>query len=276
MEVSKGSINSTKGANYHLFDSLEDRDNLPQHQRMIGIKCYVINENKEYQLINGIENSNWQLTTGDTSDSLSISTSKVIYVDATGNDLTGDGTQTLPYQTLERGLLDLKGFRINDGVTVTIQLGFGSFQFTDNCKEIIETIRFQSTEATLFIQGSYSELSDVALSPTSDPFVYEASISGTSPNWTNDEFKFSFFQTGTNLNSHLFPISSNTSNTIETFPDLASGSIIKLETSLDMMGNKFALDFMNPHIKTTIRTYSMAISLINLANMPSHFELNSR
>jgi hypothetical protein len=50
--------------------TLADRDAIPATSRPPGLFCYVVSENKTYQLVGGIANSNW-IVSGNTFDDIS-------------------------------------------------------------------------------------------------------------------------------------------------------------------------------------------------------------
>jgi hypothetical protein len=56
-----------------------------------------------------------------------VTMSKTLYVSATGNDTTGDGSMSNPWATVPRALAWLKNRWINSDVKVTIQVGDGAF-----------------------------------------------------------------------------------------------------------------------------------------------------
>jgi hypothetical protein len=45
---------------YYVSEDLTERDSIPLIRRRIGIKCYVIDQDKEYRLVGGIQNSDWE------------------------------------------------------------------------------------------------------------------------------------------------------------------------------------------------------------------------
>jgi hypothetical protein len=46
-------------SNYLIRDTIEERDAIHANNRNIGLKVYVISDNKEYRLVGGVENVNW-------------------------------------------------------------------------------------------------------------------------------------------------------------------------------------------------------------------------
>lgn len=58
--ASTGTGTGTGETNYLIVNALTDRDSLADTNRKIGLICYVIVEDKEYRLVGGIANNNWQ------------------------------------------------------------------------------------------------------------------------------------------------------------------------------------------------------------------------
>ena len=81
--------------NYKIVDTIEDRDNISIDNLNDGILVYVINEKIEYKLVNG------QWLINDISYNKSTTTEvKTYYIDNTGSDELGDGTELNPWKTI--------------------------------------------------------------------------------------------------------------------------------------------------------------------------------
>lgn len=70
---------------------------------------------------------------GDLASSV-IGVSTTFYVTTNGNDTTGDGSQTSPWATPTRAAEYLSQRRIKSGVTVTVDIGAGTYTFTSSIR----------------------------------------------------------------------------------------------------------------------------------------------
>ncbi|HLP86886.1 MAG TPA: hypothetical protein VK153_03385 [Candidatus Paceibacterota bacterium] len=142
---------------------------------------------------------------------LTESVSRTIYVSATGDDDTGDGSEALPYLTIGKALGTIKNI-INFNVTITISVGAGVFLLTESDHRIIQTLRgageviFQGSMTLAdsgFTVGSFSDPTDqLALSVSG----------GNTSSWTANQWQFYFIKRSSSVFYH--PITHNTSTTI--------------------------------------------------------------
>ena len=94
-----------------------------------------------------------------------IDTDTTIYVETTGDDITGDGSVGLPFATLARALVFLEGYTIS-GCMVTIQMGTGTFEVTENC--LISALRINSVlNGGVQIQGTVTDSGTLTLTELS-------------------------------------------------------------------------------------------------------------
>lgn len=192
-----------------------------------------------------------------------ISIDKTIYVSDTGND-EKDGSLSTPFLTLERALLSITNSIIKTDTEVIIQLSATSFNWTNNCRLYSNTIYLESASSLIRIIGSYDTLSTVSLSATADPFVYDVLVGGIAPTWTPDEYKYSIFNIGTNVEAHNFPITTNTADTLESFPDLSSGQIFTLTTTLNIPNDSFIFNSSNTTIINNDREENFRFEYLKL------------
>ena len=114
---------------YRIVDTIEDRDDIPVTERVEGLVVYVSLIQTEYRLSGGISNSHWTLEQFIYNES-STTESKTYYVDNTGSDETGDGTELNPWKTLNKALITIPS-NIVPGNLIKIQLGEGSYSVSD-------------------------------------------------------------------------------------------------------------------------------------------------
>ena len=191
-------------------------------------------------------------------------TDKNIYIELTGSDATGNGSIAKPYATFNKALNSLK--KRNNGNTITINIGEGSFALQSEDLSIIEELVMMG-RAQFLSQGQISAV-ETGLSWTqdgTDPFKWTAT-GGTSGTWSNSEFKEYFVL---NSDGSYYPIADNGSDWIYTpFTDgnYASTSIYELKTILTYdddfyfqpLGSNYQITFQRLKINIGNRRFRMA------------------
>jgi hypothetical protein len=178
------------------------------------------------------------------------SVSRTIYVATTGNDTTGDGSVGLPFLTINKALTTIKKI-LNTGITITIQLGAGTFDIAESEFAIIGTL---TGSGGLTIQGTLALANSgftLGAADATDLLKYGVS-GGTTASWTTDQWKFYFAKSGANY----YPITHNTTTTISICLGGASGitEIYQLQTILNVTATtnsiiKMFIDFTYQNIE---------------------------
>lgn len=211
-----------------------------------------------------ILNINGELTLSQIDNYLNqvITKTDTIHVQTAGSDISGDGSVSYPYASLERAAQDLYNKKLDEDVEITILLGSGTFAGNLIAKSYLESVDLTSSGCHLWISGNFTELQNVTLSATSDPFVYNVLVGGVPPSWSVDEQRENIFSVSPyKYDRDHYPISTNTATTLETMPDLSSGVIKTLNTTLQLT-DKLWLDINN--ITTTNTANTEKLSFFNL------------
>lgn len=135
---------------------------------------------------------------------------RTIYVSATGNDATGDGSLGKPFVTIKKALSTIKSYILAD-ITITINVGEGTFNFTNN--DLISLSKIKGGGTIAFVGTLALEKSGftVGSAEANDPLTYAVS-GGDVGSWTNDQFKYYFIKQSTKY----FPVTHNTNASIST------------------------------------------------------------
>ena len=106
-----------------------------------------------------------------------ISTNQTIYVSLTGNDTTGDGTDTLPFATVTRAFTSIDKMRIDAGVIVTILIKAGFYEIDDSFFPRVDDFSPQLGDTTSNVIKSGSGYLGTQVHPDIDRIV----ITGEEP-----------------------------------------------------------------------------------------------
>jgi hypothetical protein len=173
---------------------------------------------------------------------------RTIYVDASGNDITGDGGVALPYATVGKALSTILK-QINSGVTITISIGIGTFNIHDEDLSILNVL---IGSGILTLQGTLVLVESgftMGASQALDPLTYDVS-GGNTATWTLDQWKYYFLKSGSNY----FPITHNDlTPSLSTVGAVTGTEIYQAQTILNFTAA------VNQDIKTNI-------SRINFSN----------
>jgi len=159
-----------------------------------------------------------------------ISTSFDIYISAIGNDLSGTGEVSTPYQTLQRAFKDLSYTTILNDIIVTIILDDSSFEINQQIIDYLSTITFIGN-SRVRIQGNNLTESlslDGSVPDALIPFKYN--ITSTSFNTTTDFYKGYFIQNS--IDYLFYPIASSGDKFVYTTSDINPVSIYELTTTI--------------------------------------------
>jgi hypothetical protein len=163
--------------------------------------------------------------------------SRTIYVDASGSDITGDGSVArLPYASIGKAL-NMIGRDILSGVITTINIGVGNFTLSSSDLDTLSQISGAgsiSMQGTLVLCASSFTINS---SLASDPLTYNVS-GGSTSTWTSNQWKYYFLKSTTNY----FPITADTSTTLSITRAAATGSeIYQAQTVIQLNGNNIDL-----------------------------------
>jgi hypothetical protein len=128
---------------------------------------------------------------------------RTIYITAAGNDTTNDGTIGLPFLTITKALSTIKRV-ISSGVTITINIGIGTF---DLSIADFNTISYFTGSGILHIEGALTLVDSgfaMGAALALDPMTYNVS-GGNTATWTLNQWKHRFLKSGTNY----YPITHN-------------------------------------------------------------------
>ncbi|HLP86398.1 MAG TPA: hypothetical protein VK153_00780 [Candidatus Paceibacterota bacterium] len=160
---------------------------------------------------------------------LTESVSRTIYVSATGNDDTGDGSATLPYLTIGKALSTINKI-INSGVTVTISVGVGTFTLSSDDQVLLSSIT--GGAGILAIQGTLGLVDSgftMGSAQALDPFTYAVS-GGSTGSWSTNQYKGSFLKSGTDY----YPITHNTTTTLSIAGAVTGSEIYQTQTIINI------------------------------------------
>jgi len=154
-----------------------------------------------------------------------------IYIETTGNDLTGDGTSTgTAFLTINRALQDVK--TVVPGSLIKIIMGDGTF-VADDSTDILTGQILGIGHARIRFQGEMGTFeSGLSLSTSGDGYYTNGASS-----WTTDELIGKVLSTGS-PQSVAYPIESNTGTTLFTFTGAdAMTQIDTFSTVIDYQGS---------------------------------------
>lgn len=114
---------------FHQVADIAARNAFPTAKRKEGCLFNVLTPYSWYQLIGGVDNDKFIAVQ---IPRISGATDIEIYISATGNDTTGDGTVGNPYLTLSRAIDDVP--EIVADILITFNFGAGTFVFADTEK----------------------------------------------------------------------------------------------------------------------------------------------
>ena len=110
-----GDINEMRGG-HHSAATIQARDAIPQLRRSEGMTCWVVDQQKLYRLVNGIENINW--------------------VDASGISEQYIHTQSVPSTTWTINH-NLSGFPVVTIVDSANTVGLGEIEYPSSTQTIV-------------------------------------------------------------------------------------------------------------------------------------------
>ncbi|HLP86960.1 MAG TPA: hypothetical protein VK153_03780 [Candidatus Paceibacterota bacterium] len=173
--------------------------------------------------------------------------SRTIYVSATGNDTTGDGSEALPYLTIGKALSTIKK-NIGNGVTVTISIGEGTFDISLDDFNIISSFQGAGTLAFTGILSLVESGFTMGSAQALDPLTYTVS-GGSTGSWSTNQWQYYFLKSGTTY----YPITHNTSSTLSHTRESKTGTeIYELKTNLIFNGDlKCNIIFIFNSVKIT-------------------------
>lgn len=204
---------------YRVIPTITARDAIKSSRKIEGMLVYVTADDKIYKLetlpntwiefssgsgasqwqdiTGGIEYPSGNVTVNDTllvngdiiANSMTLSSEDkdtTYYVNGTlGSDITGDGTQGNPFQTLEKTVLNVKPVFINSIVTISL-LGSNTYVFNDIVSRKISAIK--GTGRLILLGEEDTLYTDVAATVIGDdPTLYNLTVGGATPTWAPDE-----------------------------------------------------------------------------------------
>ena len=162
---------------------------------------------------------------------------RIIYVETTGNDTTGDGKSvSTAFLTFEAALNDIKA--VVNGCKITIQFGTGTFDITSNVFSEFSEKSLVNDSQLVFTGNGYNEIvSGLTLTPDVDK-PYHYSVSGAT--FIEDEYNEAFVL---GISGALtYGIFTNGTNTLETFIGAdVSNSIYTYNTTINIDGDSISL-----------------------------------
>ncbi|HLP86271.1 MAG TPA: hypothetical protein VK153_00110 [Candidatus Paceibacterota bacterium] len=157
---------------------------------------------------------------------LTESVSRTIYVSATGDDTTGDGSVTLPYLTIGKALSTVKKEIVSD-VIITISVGAGTFNLNNSDLIILDKI---SGAGTLVLQGTLALVESgftMGSAEALDPFTYSVS-GGNSSSWVTNQWKYYWLKSSTSY----YPITHNENGSSISIVSSVTGTEIYQQTTI--------------------------------------------
>lgn len=204
---------------YRSVSSITERNNIKTDYRKPGMLVYVQSDSSYYQLRNGVTNDYW-FKPIPIIDTTSEWVARTIYVSmptdpqTPGSDVTGTGSISLPYATLEKALSTIK----TNGIfaPVTVQLDSGTFNYTPKCRAYLlrlctKIFGVNITNPIFTIKGQFAK---ETLYPTltwtakTIPFVYTVSGYAFAENELADKF------CGNTGGTFWLPIEGNRNDTV--------------------------------------------------------------
>ena len=181
--------------------------------------------------------------------------SRTIYVTATGNDTTGDGSIGLPFLTIGKALSSIN-VHINLSVIVTINLGAGSYNFTPNDRERVSAMMGHGTLEFLGNLTLVDSGFTVGAAQALDPLTYAVS-GGNTASWTTDQWKFYLLMN--TAGTAYFPITNNTNATIS----IPMGSAL-VSTNAQIYNRTATLNFSGQSNTDRIFKHSIQLNFTKL------------
>lgn len=167
-------------------------------------------------------------------------TDRTIYIDAsTGDDITGDGTSSDPFQTISRGLQELKDSRLG-GAMITYDLAAGNYDLNENDVKIINDYEVKGVDTVYAIKfkGGFDTIhtgATITQQAGDDKTLYD--LAGISV--TSNELRSKFAYDG----SKYYPINRNGTDWVEIAGSGLSlnGNIYSVNVSITYSGATFNL-----------------------------------
>ena len=157
-----------------------------------------------------------------------ITTDLDIYVSSIGDDSSGDGTESLPYLTLEKVLTLLSFSTISNNSTITIHLSSNSFEITSFVVDLFSTINFKDNSSIVF-KGSDLILSKTLTGVLPDfliPFKYN--VTGLTET-SLDYYRGCFVK---NNDNNYFPVASSGNGFLYTQKSLTFTTVYNLTSTI--------------------------------------------
>jgi len=122
------------------------------------------------------------------------SVDRIIHIETTGDDITGDGSTGSPYETIGVGFNSIKKYIDAD---ITVQLGTGTFVLDPGDWERLSEIVIRG-ESRVTIQGTPTVVKDGTLAFTRDgvdPWLYDVTEGGGTPAFSTNAYRDMFIGT---------------------------------------------------------------------------------
>ncbi|HLP86816.1 MAG TPA: hypothetical protein VK153_03005 [Candidatus Paceibacterota bacterium] len=158
---------------------------------------------------------------------LTESVSRTIYVSATGDDTTGDGSELLPYLTIGKALSTIKK-EIIAGVTITINVGAGTFTITQNDYSVISSIKGKGTLEFTGVISLVESGFTMGAAVANDAFSHSVS-GGSTGSWSANQWRYYLLKSGSNY----YPITHNTTTTLSIAGTGTGNEIYQIDSILD-------------------------------------------
>lgn len=174
-----------------------------------------------------------------------ISSDTTLYVATYGNDTTGQGTSGSPWATIPKALDYLKDKWINDDVTVTIQLTYGTFTYTSPI--VID----HPCGSRILIRGADKNVNiatdiDTGYSPDTFSITTQNALPNTysrgvlirpySASGTNPLMTAGFWRAASNINLYSIDVYHTLKSDVLSHPQNATADITVLSTMLQFNG----------------------------------------
>ena len=262
---------------YRIVNTIEDRDAIPVNERVEGLVVYVSEDRSEYRLES-------DLVTWITNDLIYNKTttieSKTYYVDNTGSDETGDGTELNPLKTIEKCLSTIPSNLVH---RTNIQLGEGIYDWTAKCNSLLQNFilngQLRIYGKTELIRSDFTTVGGV-VNPNN---AFEKTVVGAT--WNEDEY-FGKLIGGTSLDN-LSTCSYHSTNSLST-PRIKEGtnfthlydklSTIILETGVifNTLVGTTALQFRNLNVNTIASRLELYSGNARLRLMSCEIKLDNK
>ncbi|HLP86270.1 MAG TPA: hypothetical protein VK153_00105 [Candidatus Paceibacterota bacterium] len=189
---------------------------------------------------------------------LTESVSRTIYVSATGDDTTGDGSEALPYLTIGKALSTINK-TIVSGITVTISLGVGTFSMSNSD---LNALSFLLGTGNITLQGTLTLIESgftMGSAEALDPLTYAVS-GGNTASWTTNQYKYYFLKSGTSY----YPITHNTSTTLSITNSATTGTEIYQAQSILNFTNTADVEFASELTSINFNSLKIEFPAYNL------------